>query len=263
MKRISIGDGELNVEERGSGAPLLLVHGFPLDHTMWRSQIEALSAGHRVIAPDLRGFGSSSPSGDVLSMESHADDLAKLLDALGVDRPIVLCGLSMGGYIAWQFAARHGERLAKLIQCDTRSAADTEEAATGRRALAERVLKEGAGIVADAMLPKLFAEQTARTNPTVVDGTRRVILATAPATIAAALRGMAQRPDMTPKLAEIRVPALLICGQHDAITPAEEMRRVAAAIPAADFVEIQAAGHMAPLEDPLAVNAAIQPFLAR
>ena len=262
MRRISIGDGELNLEERGSGAPLLLVHGFPLDHTMWRGQIEALSDQHRVIAPDLRGFGGSSAGGDVLTMESHADDLARLLDALGIDKPIVLCGLSMGGYVAWQFAARHSHRLAKLIQCDTRSAADSAEAASARRTLAERVLEEGAGIVADAMLPKLFAAATATEQPALVDDTRRVILSTPPATIAAALRGMAERPDMTAKLAEIRVPTLVVCGEHDAITPADEMRRVAAAIDGAGYVEIAGAGHMAPLEFPAAWNSALRAFLS-
>jgi 3-oxoadipate enol-lactonase len=259
-KRVSIGDVDLNVVDQGSGAPLLLVHGFPLDHTMWRGQIDALSDVCRVIAPDQRGFGQSGAA-DKMSMESMADDLASLLDALGVAQPIVYCGLSMGGYIAWQFVKRHGDRLAKLILCDTRAAADTEEARKNRFATAEKVLAEGSHVVAEAMLPKLFADSTVAEQPTVVEQTRQVIEATAPATVAAALHAMAARIDATPMLPDVKLPTLVLCGEHDALTPATEMHQVAGAMPAAQYVEIAGAGHMAPLEKPEPINAAIRQFL--
>jgi len=261
MARIKVNDVELNVVERGSGTPLLLVHGFPLDHSMWRGQLDGLSDICRVIAPDLRGFGQSSVTPGTVTMQQMADDLAALLDALKITQPVVFCGLSMGGYVAWQFALRHRARLAKLILCDTRAVADSGEAAAGRRKMAERVLTEGAKVVAEAMLPKLFAPATATQQPQVVEETRQVILRSQPAGIAAALLGMAERPDVTPQLPSIDVPALVICGQHDAIVPPAEMRQIAEKLPHGKYVEIANAGHMAPLEQPAAANAAIRAFL--
>ncbi|MEQ8789148.1 MAG: alpha/beta fold hydrolase [Pirellulaceae bacterium] len=260
-KRVSIGAGELNVVDQGSGMPLLLVHGFPLDHTMWRRQIDALSDVCRVIVPDQRGFGQSGAV-ESLSMEGMADDLAALLDALGVAEPMVYCGLSMGGYIAWQFVKRHGDRLAKLILCDTRAAADSEEARKNRYATAEKVLEQGSAVVAAGMLPKLFADSTVAQQPDIVEQTKQVIENTAPTTVAAALHAMAARIDATSMLPDVAVATLLVCGEHDALTPAAEMRQIAAAMPSAQYVEIADAGHMAPLEKPQPVNDAIRSFLA-
>jgi len=168
----------------------------------------------------------------------------------------------MGGYVAWQFALRHRARLAKLILCDTRAVADTPEAAAGRRKTAESVLAEGAKVVAEAMLPKLFAPATSHEQPQVVEATRQVILRTDPRGIAAALLGMAERPDVSSRLREIDVPALVLCGQHDGIAPPAEMRQIAGTLPHAQYVEIPAAGHMAPLEQPAAVNVALRKFLS-
>jgi len=259
MPQISIGSGSLHVFDEGRGQPILLVHGFPLDHTMWHEQVRELSCDHRVLAPDLRGFGVSSPvAGDdaVITMAQFADDLAALLAAMQIAEPVTFCGLSMGGYIAWQFAARHSEKLARLILCDTKAAADTKEAAENRHKLAAKVLAEGSQVAADAMLPKLFSKGA------YVEATRQTILRTAPRTIAAALRGMAAREDFTAKLGGIRVPTLVICGAVDVITPPAEMRTIAAAIPGAEYVEVPSAGHMSPLEQPVTVNTAIRKFLS-
>ena len=197
-------------------------------------------------------------------MEQFADDLAELLDELGVDQPVAFCGLSMGGYIAWQFWRRHPQRLSHLILCDTRSAPDSPEAAQARYQTAERVLAEGT-VGADrhddpqAVLGShTAAEPGRRWRPR-----EQVMRAARPAGVAAALRGMAQRVDATPWLSEIRVPTLVVCGQEDAIAPVAEMERIARAIPQAEFVVIPASGHMAPLEDPLHVNKAIRGFSAR
>ncbi|MCH8922153.1 MAG: alpha/beta fold hydrolase [Planctomycetes bacterium] len=262
MKTVNIGPIDLNVVDRGSGAPLLLVHGFPLDHTMWNAQIEALSANRRVIAPDLRGFGLSGSAGDeVTDMRQFADDLAALFDALQIAEPITFCGLSMGGYIAWEFFRHHRQRLAALVLCDTRAAADSAEAARGRRLMASRVLAEGAQAVPDAMLPKLLAPQTLQEKPDVVESLRKTMLATTPESIAAAQRGMAARADSTALLGQIDVPVLVIVGQHDAITTAREMQQIAAAIPDAQFIQVPQAGHLSPLENPQVVSAAIEEFL--
>jgi len=262
MAKVKIGGISLNVIERGSGTPLLLAHGFPLDHSMWAGQLTGLSDACRVIAPDLRGFGSSDVVPGVATMQQMADDLAGVLDTLSIRQPVAFCGLSMGGYVAWQFALRHRSRLSKLILCDTRAIADTPEAAAGRLKTAEWVLTEGPGLVAEAMLPKLFAPDTAQNQPQVVEATRQVILQTKPAGIAAALHGLAQRPDVTEHLPRIDVPTLVICGEHDAISPPAEMEQFATKMPQARFVKIAGAGHMAPLEAPQAVNVAIKEFLA-
>jgi pimeloyl-ACP methyl ester carboxylesterase len=261
LKRINLGTKWLNVEERGAGRPLLLVHGFPLDHTMWIGQIDALSSRFRVIAPDLPGFGHSDPVQGMLTMDQMADDLAHLLDALGVDEPLSYCGLSMGGYVGWRFVDRYADRLWRLIQCDTKAAADSPEAAKTRRETAERVVREGSAVVAQSMKERLFAPETLQQNPEIVAAMESVMLATPRETMAAALRGMAERADSTAILPNIKVPTLLLCGVHDAITPLKEMRSVAKAIPQARFVEIAAAGHMAPLESPAATNTAILEFL--
>src|SRR5688572_6167960 len=136
MHTIALTHGDIAYIDRGHGIPALLVHGFPLDHTMWNAEFDALSTHARVIAPDLRGFGKSPLSDadpqDGISMEQYADELAELLDALQIKDRIILAGFSMGGYIAWQFVRKYGDRLRALIQCDTRAVADTEEARAGR-----------------------------------------------------------------------------------------------------------------------------------
>jgi 3-oxoadipate enol-lactonase len=259
--RVNAGLVQLQVVERGKGSPLVLVHGFPLDHSMWQGQLDGLADRYLLIAPDLRGFGASDVTAGTVSMQQMADDIAALLAAMQVTEPVAFCGLSMGGYVAWQFALRHPQRLARLILCDTRAIADAPEAAEGRRKTASKVLTEGAKVVADAMLPKFFAPATQQRHPEVIEATRQVILRTNPQGIAAALLGMAERPDVTSRLAEIRVPALVICGRHDVISAPAEMRQIAEQLPDARFVEIEDAGHMAPFEQPAAVNSAIREFL--
>jgi 3-oxoadipate enol-lactonase len=261
MTILRCGDIDLNVVERGAGPPLLLVHGYPLNHTMWERQLDGLASSFRLLAPDLRGFGASGVTPGTVSMAQMADDLAALLDALRVPGPVTFCGLSMGGYVAWQFALRHRQRLAKLILCDTKAVADSSEAAAGRLKTAERVVKEGSIIAAESLLPKLFASETPSRQPQIVAATKEVMLRTHPQGIAAALRGMAERPDVTSQLKNFDLPALVICGEHDAISPPSEMQQIAAALPNARYVEIKNAGHMSPLEDPSAVNTAIREFL--
>jgi|RhiMethySRZTD1v2_1073278.scaffolds.fasta_scaffold261935_1 pimeloyl-ACP methyl ester carboxylesterase len=259
--------GPLAYVDRGPGVPMLLLHGFPLDHTMWSAQIDALSQHARVIAPDIRGFGQS-PLGYVdsqrgITMEEHADELAELLDNLGITEPIVLVGFSMGGYIAWQFVRKHRERLRALVQCDTRAIADTDEARAGRIKMADNVADWGSERVAEMMGPKLFSARALETQPELMAEVRRVVKATPPAAIAAAQRGMAARPDVTSMLPSIDVPTLILVGGVDAISSPEEMRSIADAIPNAQFVEILAAGHMTTMEKPQEVNATISDFLKR
>lgn len=262
MKHLTVNGADLACVDCGSGAPLVLVHGFPLNHAMWGEQIRALSAKRRVIAPDLRGFGASGPPGDKLTMDQFADDLAALLDGLGVAEPVALCGLSMGGYVAWQFWHRHRARLRALILCDTRAAADTPETAANRLLLAERVMREGPASILETMLPRLTAASTAQRRPEVIEALRQMILTCDPKAIAAASRGMAERPDMTPLLCHIDLPTLVLVGECDAISTPGEMRAIADAIPGSRFRTVASAGHIAPMENPAEVSAAIGAFLA-
>ncbi len=232
---------------------------------MWDAQIEALSAQYRVIAPDLRGFGQSSlESGDAergVSMEQYADDLAELLDVLGVREPIVLVGFSMGGYIAWQFVRKYADRLRALVQCDTRAAADTQDARETRLRMADHAAEWGSARIAELTSPKMLRTDAFEMERHVVEQLGRVIARTSPAAIAAAQRGMAARPDVTSMLPTISVPTLIVVGAEDAISPPQEMRAIADAIPNAEYIEIPDAGHMTTMENPDAVNEALVQIL--
>jgi 3-oxoadipate enol-lactonase len=284
MKSISVNGIELWYVDRGAGLPLVLVHGFPFDHTMWSAQIVALAGGAneflvgeaywanppqpgvpapscRVIVPDLRGFGRSPVGDDPVTMDQYADDLAALLDGLAIREPVVLCGLSMGGYIAVRFWRKYAARLRGLILCDTRLGSHPPEVAAARREMADRVLREGPAPLVESSLPRLFAESTRRRQPNIIERLRQVMMSGDPRGIAAADRAMADRVDMNPELGQIGCRALVLVGQSDVISTPAEMCAIAAAIPGAQFVEIPAAGHMAPLEKPAEVNAAIAAFL--
>jgi pimeloyl-ACP methyl ester carboxylesterase len=267
MQRATLSTVDLAYLDRGTGAPVVLIHGFPLDHTMWSAQIDALADDYRVIAPDLRGFGES-PLGAAdpnsgISMERYADDVAELLDELEIGGPIVLAGFSMGGYVAWQFVRKYAARLRGLIQCDTRAVADNDEARAGRLKMAENVAEWGSARVADMMGPKLLAPRTIEQKPNVVAAVRQLVERTSPAAIEAAQRGMAERPNVTSMLQHIKVPSLIVVGEADAISSPQEMKSIAAAIPGAEFVEIPNAGHMTTMENPTAVNTAVTRFLQR
>ena len=262
-RRVSCGGVELQVTEHGRGVPIVFLHGFPLDHTMWAGQIGEFGQRWHAIAPDFHGFGGSQVTPGETTMEQMADDVAGTLDALGVDQPIVLVGLSMGGYVAFQFVRKHGSKLRGLVLCDTRSAADAPEAAAGRLKLAEHVLRAGTHYAAEAMLPRAFAPSTFRDNPAVTEMARETVLATSPVGIAAALHGLAQRPDMTGFLPSIRVPTLVVVGEQDVISPPDEMREMAVRIPGSEFVVIPRSGHLPPVENPVAFNEAVEKFLRK
>jgi 3-oxoadipate enol-lactonase len=261
MKRVFARELEFGVVDQGEGSPVVFVHGFPLNHAMWNAQIPVFAERHRVIAPDLRGFGESVDTEGTVSMEDFADDLAAILDYLHVTEPVVLCGLSMGGYIAFHFVRKYRQRLRALVLCDTRAAADVPEVVENRLRIAKLVIESGTQPVAEAMLPKAFGPKTNTDRPEVVEAVRAMMISSDPTGVAAASRGMAARPDMAPSLPSIDVPTLVVVGADDVLTPVDEMRRVAAAIPDAKFKIIPDAGHLSPLENPPVFNAALASFL--
>lgn len=259
---VELSNTKLNIITAGEGDPLLLVHGFPLDHSMWGNQLEALSESYKVIAPDLRGFGKSTSNDETTQMADFAKDLAELLDVLGINSSIHLCGLSMGGYISFEFWNLFADRLKSLILCDTRAAEDSEETKENKRyKVAKHVLEFGTEALSEAMMPKLFSEASRTENTQIVDSTQNVIQTTLPQSVAAALLGMAKRTDFTDKLGSINIPTLAVCGEFDEITPLDEMKEMAAKMPNCQFATIEGAGHMAPLEKPEVVNQEISNFL--
>ncbi len=263
IRAVTINDVPFSCFDAGSGHVLLFVHGFPLDHTMWSAQLDYFQQGYRVIAPDLRGFGKSGGADDLLTMQQFAEDLHQLLDVLEIDEPVTLCGFSMGGYIAWQFALKYRQRLARLILCDTKAAADNQEVQMNREVVASQVLQEGPDFLVDGMIEKLFAPISGQTQPEIVKQIQNIIRSSSPLAIAGASRGMAQRTDAQNILAEIDLPTLVLCGTEDSITSLEEMRQFSRTMPDAEFHAIPGAGHMAPLEKPELVNNLIQDFLSK
>jgi len=262
MKHVQVGNTKLAVYTGGEqGYPLLLVHGFPLDHTIWRAQIDFFIDHCRVIAPDLRGFGGSDVTPGVVSMEQMADDLSNLLGALDVREKVIICGLSMGGYVGWQFWKKHRHKVLAMIACDTRAVADSAEAAAGRRRMAASVLAEGPAAASSVMMPRMFAPDTYQTRPELVRQVQEMMERQTPAGIAAAAEGLAAREDVRDLLPTIDVPTLVVVGQHDSISTVDEMRKIADAIPDALWVDVPQAGHLAIVENPAVVNEAIAEFI--
>jgi len=257
-----IGRVELAWEEAGQGLPVVLLHAFPLNRTMWTPQVKELAARYRVITPDFRGHGESGAVDEDSTMERLAEDVRGLLDALGLER-VALGGLSMGGYAAFAFLRKHAARVSALILADTRAGADSEEGRQARHENAALVEKEGAGALAERLLPKLLGASTHAQRPEVVQAVREMILSTPPVGIARALRGMAARADSTPLLGTIKVPTLVLVGEEDVLTPPAESEAMAKAIPGAQLVKIAKAGHLSNLEQPAAFNQALQGFLGR
>ena len=259
--QLSIDDHSISVDLRGRGEPILFVHAFPLDRRVWKSQIATFAETHRVIAPDLPGFGKSGSPRAAMSIDDYADSLAGVLDALEIREPVTLCGLSLGGYIAFAFLRRHRDRLRRLVLCDTKSAEDPLQKKADRELLAVQVLEQGTANLAQNMPLNLLGQTTQRERPAIVETVREMIADASPEGVAAASRAMALRPDSTDLLAEIDVPTLIVCGEEDPISPPQEMREMADKIRGAAYVEIAGAGHLSPFERPDDFNERLLQFL--
>lgn len=250
--------------EAGAGLPVLLLHAFPLPGAMWDDQIAALAGSYRLIVPDLSGFGASQgvPPDGVCRMSDLAADAVALLDQLEIGRAVIV-GLSMGGYAALALAEGAPERLRALVLADTRAGADSDEARQRRIETARKVLEEGTGFLAETLPPKLLGPATREKRPEVVTRVERMIREAPPAGVAAAQRGMAQRPDRTRVLPGLDVPVLILVGEDDELTPPAEARAMEREIRGAELVTIPEAGHLANLERPEAFNEALDGFLRR
>lgn len=256
--RVEVGDAALAVDVRGEGPPVLFVHGFPLDRTLWRHQVAALGRWKR-IALDLRGVGGSTaaPAPDGYSMTRYADDLVAVLDALGIRRA-TLCGLSMGGYVVFELLRRHADRVNGLILVDTKADADSADAKRGRDELAAVAQQEGQDAVIDRLLPKLVARNAL---PEVAEQVRDMCRRWSVPALVGALRALRDRPDSVETLRGVTVPTLVLVGAEDQISPPDAARAMAALVPSAACHVVAGAGHLAPLEQPLTTSRLLADFL--
>ncbi|MEA2174863.1 MAG: hypothetical protein QOD00_2455 [Blastocatellia bacterium] len=265
MSTARVRDIEMAYDDAGSGPPLILLHGFPFNRSMWREQAEALSERYRVITPDLRGMGETtaavaSVGDEPATMNMMAQDVADLMDQLRISRAAI-GGISMGGYVALALVHKFRLRVRALILADTRPQADTDEARANREQQARKVLDEGMDALVEAMLPKLLAPSTINEQPSIVERLREMMTGTGAAGAAAALRGMALRSDRTFFLPDILAPTLIIVGSEDRITPLEDAELLRREIRGSRLEVIEGAGHVSNLERPMQFNYALKDFL--
>ncbi|MDG9723154.1 MULTISPECIES: alpha/beta fold hydrolase [unclassified Streptomyces] len=246
-----------------SGLPVLLIHGHPFNRTLWAPQVAALvEAGHRVVTPDLRGYGRSGVTPGKVLLADFADDLAELLDHLGIERAVV-GGVSMGGQITMEVQLRHPERVRALVLSDTSAPAETQEGKEFRNRLADRLLAEGMDGYAHEVIDKMLAAYNVTTMPDVAARVLEMMCATDPRGAAAALRGRAERPDYREVLAAVRVPVLVVVGADDVYTPVAEAESLHRLVPHSTLAVVEKAGHLPGAEQPERFNAVLLEFLAQ
>ncbi len=260
MERISSGDAEICFDIAGSGPPVVLLHPFPVCREFWLPTTEFLSSRYRLIMPDLRGHGDSGLGAGPATMAKHAGDVARVMTAAEVNRaPIV--GVSIGGYIIFEFWRRFRERVSAFVLCNTKAGADSPEARAGRLQAAEDVLKKGTEVFFEGMLPKVLAETTRRARPDLVDGALRMMRKMSPEDVAGVQRGMADRPDSIPTAQTISVPTLIVTGDEDTATGVPEAEVMKQNIRGSEMKVVAKAGHYSPWEQPQEVGRLLRRFL--
>lgn len=253
---------KLSYEINGIGLPVVLLHAFPLHRKMWQPQIEKLSRHFQIITPDFRGFGDSGGTNEPYLMDTLADDIHGLLSHLGLDK-IVLCGLSMGGYVAFAFYRKYAAMVQGVILANTRAEADNEEAKKNRKALADLVIQEGPLAVAEQMPPKLLGKTSQAQKPELTSHVKQMIAASSIQGIANASLGMAFRPDSNSTLSTISCPTLILVGDEDTLTPVEMAKNMQRQIKNSELHIIAKAGHLSNLEQPGKFNNHLINFLKK
>lgn len=254
---------QMGFDDQGDGLPIVFLHGFPHDRTLWTAQRVALAPHARCIVPDLRGFGHSSTHGP-FSMDQYADDVIALLDWLGIESAVI-CGLSMGGYVSMALWRRHPDRVRGLVFCDTRAGADTDEGKQKRDELIGLVRRDGARAIAESQITGMVGAGTREKRPEVVAALRAMMGRQPAAGIVGALQALRDRPDSRDTLRTISVPSLVLVGEEDVLTPIKEARAIAEALPPAARVRLEiiaGAGHVPCLERPAATTHALSDFLS-
>lgn len=257
---ITINGLKLFYEDTGEGTPLVLLHGFPLDHRMWSNQVSAFKQSYRLVTPDLQGMGQSEVPLTNRNLDQYADDVLSLLDQLHIEQAI-LGGFSMGGYIAFSLIRKAPKRFSALILANTRPEADAKEARKNRMNMAASLFEKGAAAARDAMLPKLLTEQTLQERKELAHEVSEAMLSMDPEGLVHASLAMAFRQDSVSLLPAIQIPTLVIAGEKDAIAPPEVMKKMADQIPGSSYHVIAGASHLAPMENPEAFNQLLSNFL--
>lgn len=251
---------EIGYDDGGTGVPILFIHGFPHDRTLWTPQLQGMTAQARVLAVDLRGFGETTVD-PPYSMDQYADDLVGFLDMLHVERAVV-AGLSMGGYIAFAMWRRHAKRIRALVLANTRAGADGDEAKERRRSQMALARTQGSNAIADAVLTGMLGKTTRARRPEIVSTVHGMISSAPVDGVIGALQAMIDRPDSTDTLRTIDVPTLVVTGDEDTIIPIEDVQSMQAAIRGSSLEVITGAGHLTNLERPAAFNHVVSEFLA-
>ncbi len=249
-------------QEGEPNSPMVFLHAFPLSSAMWQGQMEEFSKDFEVFAPNFRGIGQSSNFDAKPSLQTLSHDLAVWLEEIGIYEAITLCGLSMGGYVALEFARQFPEKLGALILADTRADTDSIEVKKARNEMISFAKTSNGRAVAQKMLPKLLGETTLRENPRVAQKVKEIAAPNNGENLAKLVAAMRDRRDSTDFLAQITVPTLVIGGSEDAVSNPEIMARMAAQIPRARYVVIESAGHLSNLEKPQEFNREVRTFLA-
>lgn len=262
MPQFTLDDKTINFSDSGSdGAPVILIHAFPMNSGMWAPQFDALGDAYRMIAPDLSGFGGSSAPEDrsAYSVDTYAGEIAGLMDHLSIERATIV-GLSMGGYISFALHRKHPERFEKLVLADTRAEADPPEGIEKRSNQQKLVADEGTGGLIGGLAGALLGESTRANKPDVVERSK-ALMDNPAAGFIGALEAMKQRPDSTGDLAGINVPTLIVVGEEDGVTPPEAARAMHERISGSQLVSIPGCGHLSSLEAPEIFNGALNDFL--
>jgi 3-oxoadipate enol-lactonase len=255
-----IDNASIAFDDVGSGFPVVFLHAFPLNRTMWDPQVGALVGECRCIAIDTRGAGDSPPTGPY-SVDRFADDVAGVLDTLQIERAVIV-GLSIGGYTSFALWRRHRERIRALVLADTRAGADTPEQAERRRALIEVAETQGSSAVANAMISALIGPTTRDKRPDIFDAVHRMIAQEPTEGLVGSIEALLNRPDSTQTCATIDVPTLIVVGDEDVATPTGEARTLHRLIPHSRLEVLEQAGHLSNLERPAAFNTVVSEFLA-
>lgn len=255
-----VGDTDIAFDDIGSGLPVVFLHAFPLNRTMWEPQVGAFVGECRCIPIDFRGLGESAAA-PPYSMDRYADDVVGVLDTLQIERAVVVA-LSMGGYVAFALWRRHRARIRGLVLADTRAVADTVENVVKRRALIEIAELQGSASVANAQIAGLVGKTTRDKRPDTYDAMHRMIAQAPVEGIIGAIEAMIDRPDSTATCATIDVPTLVIVGEEDVVTPASDARALHRAIAGSRLEILRQAGHLSNVERPAAFNTVVGEFLA-
>lgn len=241
---------------------VVFLHGFPFDHTMWKEQIALVSRSRRAVAYDIKGHGMSDVEYGQYTIEGHVDDLIGILDHLKLAK-VVIVGLSMGGYVTLRALERHPERFSAAVLCDTQSVADGNEGKLKRAGAIKNIRATGTIAFADQFVKSVFAPETPSRNPEVVERIRKVILHTPEISLIGTLLALAARTDTTESLGALRIPVLILVGEHDITTPPSASQAMHERIKGSELHIVPGAAHMSNLENPVFFNEKLLAFLSR